>query len=130
VIIMNTPQHEARVRVMRLVVDLLRHVHHVYFSDMAFPDSVETTLIAAEIAIAQDKGTPFTARRLAAHLQMSRPTLLRRIAYLQQRGVLVRDQQALRFNADLTATSAARDAIRHSSQTIIDAAEDLSKMER
>lgn len=111
----------------RLIIEILRTGHLAYFSDVPFVEAVEAELIVIVVMIAELDGNPFTTARLARDLQMPRPTLIRRIAYLEKKGALTRDEQSkLRISRSMIASPAGDRSAARVRQLIVDAAKALS----
>jgi len=125
--LMTIPHRTIRDVGGRLIMEMLRSGHRAYFSDVPFAEAVEAELIVIAVMVAEMDGSPFTTARLARDLQMPRPTLIRRISYLEKKGALTRDEQSkLRISRTMiTSPSGDRSAARVR-QLILDAAKALS----
>jgi hypothetical protein len=75
------------------------------------------------------RGKPFNVLGLSKHLEMPRPTLLRRVAYLESGDIIRREDRRLRINTAIFAAPLRDENIRRLRQIIIEAGNALSKMD-
>lgn len=114
-----------------IVADLLHHVlrsGHSAFAELPFMEGVEVIVIVTAIYSAERRGETFTKRGLSIHLGMPRPTLLRRLAYLESKGLVQRDAEGLRINPQMF-EAISDENIRGLREMIIDAGTALSAVE-
>jgi hypothetical protein len=122
----------ARRRIIhRTVFGALRSVHREWFPTMPFLAAVESLVILDEIITAQLDGKPFrTTTGLARSIGMPRVTLLRRLAYLEAKGVVCRDGQGqIVVSKKRIETAAADRLIEQLVQLITHSATALSELE-
>ncbi len=77
--------------VLKMTIEILRLFCKAYFDGDRPADRVNDVLIVAAIVVGQVEGHPLNASKVAEWVAMARPTVIRRLAALEKKGVLVRD---------------------------------------
>ena len=119
-----------RVIVVDLSLRILEMIRDSYLPGMAIPDSALLLMIAMKIFQRQKKGSRTTISALSRALDMSRPTLYRRLAQLIKHGLIVKQGQSYVISLDaLNGPDAVRDFKRRVA-VILQGAQKLSKLEQ
>jgi DNA-binding IclR family transcriptional regulator len=121
------PSRKTRLIVAQLLHSVLRLAHSAY-AELPFMQAVEVTMIVTAIFSAESEGKPFSASGLSEHLGMPRPTLSRRLSFLQSKEIVRRDAQGLRVNPQLFTTPSRDKNIRQLRKMIIDAGATLVQL--
>lgn len=84
-----------RLATCRFILAVVRGVSEHYLGNEAFGSHADDALLCCAILIGQIERRPMTAAKLAAYVGMARPTVVRKLRALQERGlVLLRDGTA------------------------------------
>ena len=99
-----------RVIVVNLSLRIIEMIRDSYLPGISLPDSALLLMIAMRIFQKQRKGSRTTISALSRALEMSRPTLYRRLAQLIKRGLIVKQGQSYVICLDtLNSPEAVRD---------------------
>ncbi len=81
-----------RLVLCRLMIDIMRTVHGAYAPvNEPFGARLETFFIALCVAIGDIDGKPFSVAKIAAYMRVPRTTVIRRLARLQNWGLIDRE---------------------------------------
>ena len=118
-----------RVIVVNLSLRIIEMIRDSYLPGISLPDSALLLMIAMRIFQKQRKGSRTTISALSRALEMSRPTLYRRLAQLIKRGLIVKQGQSYVICLDtLNSPQAVRDFKRRVA-VILEGAQKLSKLD-
>jgi DNA-binding transcriptional ArsR family regulator len=118
-----------RVIVVNLSLRIIEMIRDSYLPGIGLPDSALLLMIAMRIFQRQKKGSRTTISALSRALEMSRPTLYRRLAQLIKRGLIVKRGQSYVICLDaLNRPEAVRDFKRRVA-VILEGAQKLSKLD-
>ena len=119
----NIPLRHLRMVIVEAMHDLLSVAYRTHFAEVPYVEGVALMMVASAIARAQMNREPFTVLGLAKHLGMPSRTLRRRLALLESKDLLVREDGRLHMNGAM----ASDDAIQDMRRIIIDAADALRR---
>lgn len=89
--------------IINLWLSITRHLHEA--ADSAHPDrfgaEIGDLLIRASIYLGTIEGHPMTAAKIASHIGIPRPTVVRRLRALERRGVIQRNRRRWSTSAEL-----------------------------
>ena len=81
-----------RLVLYRLIIDIMRTVHGAYVpASEPFGARLETCFIGLCVAAGDLEGRPFSVAKIAAYMSMPRTTIIRRLAQLENWGLIDRE---------------------------------------
>ena len=129
---LDLPFTEHRHTISKMVLDLWRVSHELYFPNTQMSDKFDSGLILMAVLIGHAEGKPFNASKLSAYIDMPRPTLMRRLASLEKDGFVVRSNNHYLVGPHPSPTARAERnyrSLRSAISIIQNAAERLSKLD-
>lgn len=119
-----------RLIIARLVLDIMRARAKHYYPEMGIAASYEMQLVATAVFVGHMSKRPMGASELARFLEMPRPTLLRKMAVLIKRGIIVKKGNVYCINPEAVNGRGMDAIVRDNIRRIQDAAKSLSKLDR
>lgn len=120
---------QQRLVIVKMLIELMRIYVDAYFEDGRSGSTCSDMLLCAAVFTGQAEGRPMTAGKLAEFAGIPRPTVIRRLAALEQDGILERSNGVYCIRGDLLNSSAVTAAADGAMRQVIRAAAKLSKMD-
>lgn len=92
---------EPRKVVLKMAIDLMVSLCKAYFEDEKPADRTNDVLICAALVVGQAEGHPLNASKVADWVAMARPTVIRRLASLEKRGIVERKGRAFKVRQEV-----------------------------
>ena len=120
---------EQRGIVMKMTIEIVVTFCKAYFADERPADRVKDMLICGALVVGQAEGHPLNASKVSEWTTMARPTVIRRLAVLEQKGFVQRHGNVFKVRDDRVNKDAIDTAGKTARALIMSAAAQLSKLD-
>lgn len=120
---------EHRAVVMKMTIEIVVTFCKAYFDGERPADRVNDMLICGALVVGQAEGHPLNASKVSEWTTMARPTVIRRLAVLEQKGFVQRHGNVFKVRDDRVNKDAIDTAGKTARALIMSAAAQLSKLD-
>lgn len=92
---------EHRRVVLQMTIEIIVTFCKAYFDGDRPADRVNDLMICAAIMVGQVEGRPLNASKIAEQVAMARPTVIRRLVWLEQKGLIERNGMVFKLRHDV-----------------------------
>lgn len=115
--------------VLKMTIEIVVTFCKAYFDGDKPADRVNDMLIGAAILVGQVEGRPLNASKIAQWVGMARPTVIRRLSWLEQKGVIERKGTVFKMRHDVVNSDSVVRAGLSARRAISTAYSQLSKLD-
>lgn len=115
--------------VLKMTIEIVVTFCKAYFDGDKPADRVNDILICAAIMVGQAEGHPLNTSKIADLVAMARPTVIRRLAVLEKKGVVVRAGRTFKLCHEVVNSDRVVQAGMVARQAIFTACAELSKLD-
>lgn len=120
---------EHRKVVLKMTIEIVVSFCKAYFDGKRPADHMNDMMLCAALVVGQAEGHPLNASKLSDWVAMARPTVIRRLANLEKRGIVERNGTVFRVRHEVANSDPVVAVGVHARGLIIRAAAKLSKLD-
>lgn len=120
---------EHRRVVLKMTIDMVVLFCKAYFDGERPADNMNDMMICAALVVGQVEGHPLNASKVAAWVSMARPTVTRRLASLEKRGLIQRSGMTFKVHKEVVNSDRVLAVGVHARDLIVSAAAQLTKLD-